>query len=206
MLNPAARHRAVPFLTGVFLICMCSLMLQIVQTRLISVIVFYHLAFFAISTAMLGLTIGSLVVYFRSELFSRERLYEHLAWISAAFAISVVLSTLSLITTVISGGGGGTGALKVVMWFKLIAILLPPYVFAGMAISLALTRSPWPVGTVYGVDLIGAASGCLMTLVLLSWADGVSALFAVAAFAALASISFSIARDESGTGVQRRSF
>ena len=195
MSGSAARDRAAPFLAGVFLVCMCSLMLQIVQTRLISVIVFYHLAFFAISTAMLGLTIGSLIVYFKSELFSRERLLEHLAWISAAFGIAIVLSTLSLITTIISAGGGGTQALKVVMWFKLIAILIPPYVLAGMAISLALTRSPWPVGTVYGVDLLGAATGCLATLVLLSWADAISGLFAVAALAALASLSFGVARD-----------
>jgi hypothetical protein len=37
-----------------------------------------------------------------------------------------------------------------------------------MAISLALTRSPYPVGVVYGGDLLGAASGCLIILVLLS--------------------------------------
>ena len=52
------RRGTAPFLTGVFLICMCGLMLQIVQTRVISVIVYYHLAFFAISMAMLGMTAG----------------------------------------------------------------------------------------------------------------------------------------------------
>ena len=176
-----ARHRAAPFLIGVFLICMCSLMLQIVQTRVISVIVYYHLAFFAISMAMLGMTAGSLLVYFKSKLFSRERLFEHLAWIGAAFAISIVLSTLSLITTVVGSGITNTIGMTLVVWLKLITILVPPYVLAGMAIALGLTRSPWPVGTVYGVDLIGAASGCLVTLRLLSWADGVSVLIAIAA-------------------------
>ena len=198
MLNFPARHRAAPFLIGVFLICMCSLMLQIVQTRVISVIVYYHLAFFAISMAMLGMTAGSLIVYFKSQLFSRERLFEHLAWISAAFAISIVLSTLSLITTVVGSSTTNTGIMTVVVWFKLIAILLPPYVFAGMAISLALTRSPWPVGAVYGADLLGAASGCLVTLALLSQADAVSALIAIAVFAAVASILFDVARRRSG--------
>ena len=53
---------------------------------------------------------------------------------------------------------------------------MPPYFFAGMAISLALTRSPWPVGLVYGVDLVGAATGCLLALGLMTWMDGVSAL------------------------------
>jgi hypothetical protein len=51
-----------------------------------------------------------------------------------------------------------TSGMMVLLWLKLIVSILPPYVFTGMAVSLALTRSPWPVGQVYGVDLIGAAS------------------------------------------------
>ena len=69
-------------------------------------------------------------------------------------------------------------AMMAVLWLKTRTIL-PPYVLAGMAISLALTRSPWPIGLVYGVDLIGAASGCLLVLALMTWVDGVSAMFAV---------------------------
>src|SRR6185437_6647045 len=81
---------------------------------------------------------------------------------------------------------------------KTILIILPPYVFAGMAISLALTRSPWPIGLVYGVDLIGAASGCLLVLALMTWVDAVSALFAVGAIAASAAVCFRIALRRSG--------
>lgn len=136
------------FLSGVFLICSCCLMLQIVETRLISVMLWYHLAFFAISMAMLGMSAGSLLIYFKSDLFPRERLFENLVWISTAFSISVVLSTLSLITTIAPSGVAGTLLMTAVVWLKLIFILLPPYVLAGMAISLALTRSPYPVGVV----------------------------------------------------------
>jgi len=45
------------FLTGVFIVCMCSLMLQIMETRLLSVIAWYYMAFFAISMAMFGMTV-----------------------------------------------------------------------------------------------------------------------------------------------------
>src|SRR5712671_945611 len=191
-------RRAAPFFLGVFLICMCGLMLQIVETRLISVIAWYHLAFFAISMAMLGMTLGSLLVYFRSDLFPRERLFENLVWISVAFAICVVVSTMSLITTVVASGVANTVVMTGLLWLKLILILLPPYIFAGMAISLALTRSPWPVGLVYGVDLLGAASGCLVILVLLSWADAISVLIAIAAIASAASVLFGVAKRRSG--------
>ena len=39
------------FLVGLFVLCACVLILQIVETRILSVISFYHLAFFAISMA-----------------------------------------------------------------------------------------------------------------------------------------------------------
>jgi hypothetical protein len=75
----------------------------------------------------------------------------------------VVLSTTMLISTVVIDPATGF-LLAVLLWGKVIAALVPPYVFAGMAISLALTRSPWPVGLVYGTDLAGAAFGCLGAL------------------------------------------
>ncbi|MGH6742357.1 MAG: hypothetical protein ACREDY_25575, partial [Bradyrhizobium sp.] len=180
------------FLAGVFLICMCVLMLQIVETRLLSVISFYHLAFFAISMAMFGMTAGSLIVYFNPQLFTPERLSGNLAWTAAAFAVAVALSTAVLISTVVIDPASGF-VLAVLLWAKVIAALVPPYVFAGMAISLALTRSPWPVGIVYGVDLAGAAFGCLGALALMSTLDGVYAMLMVGAIGAAASFAFALA-------------
>jgi hypothetical protein len=80
------------------------------------------------------------------------------------------------------------------LWLKLIIILATPYFFAGMAISLALTRSPWAVPLVYSVDLLGAATGCLVVLAILTFIDSVSALFLVGAIGALAAIFFASAR------------
>jgi hypothetical protein len=59
-------------------------------------------------------------------------------------------------------------------------------------VSLALTRSPFPVGRVYGADLVGAAVGCLGVLVLLNNTDGPSAVLWVGAIAAAGALSFSI--------------
>ena len=46
----------------------------------------------------------------------------------------------------------------------------------------------------YGIDLLGAASGCLIILLLLSWADAISVLFAIATFAAIGAACFAVAR------------
>jgi hypothetical protein len=179
-------------------------MLQIIQTRLLSVIAWYYLAFFAISMAMFGMTAGALLVYFNSHRFPSDRLLEHLSWITSLFAIAVVVSTLSTISTVLASSLAS--GLIVLLWLKLILTILPPYFLAGMAISLALTRSPWPVGIVYGVDLIGAATGCLLALALMSWLDAVSALFAVGAVAAVAAFCFRMAWQTSGSVARRGSW
>src|SRR3981189_801575 len=73
MSSDAGRAKAF-FFAGLFTICMCGLMLQIIETRILSVISWYHLAFLAISLAMFGMTAGSLYVYFRPAQFTRERL------------------------------------------------------------------------------------------------------------------------------------
>jgi hypothetical protein len=183
--------KKVAFLAGLFLLCACVLILQIVETRILSVISFYHLAFFAISMAMFGLTAGSLIVYFNQEFFAPRLLLAHLSWICAAFALTVVLSTVVLISTVLLNPRAGL-IMSAALWLKLIAALVPPYVFAGMGISLALTRSPWPIGLVYGFDLAGAAFGCLGALVLMSALDGVSALLMVGALGAAAALAFAL--------------
>jgi hypothetical protein len=62
--NVVTRHSRdrFAFLSGVFLLCMSVLMVQIIQTRILSVVSLYYMAFFSISMAMLGLTAGALIV------------------------------------------------------------------------------------------------------------------------------------------------
>ena len=117
------------FLVGLFLICACCLMLQIIETRILSVVAYYYLAFLAIGMAMFGMTAGSLFVYFREQLFSDARLMQNLVWISSAFAITVVLSGFLTITTVLTGVSGGASQLltTALQWGKLVVILAAPF-------------------------------------------------------------------------------
>src|SRR4051795_6079987 len=107
------------FLIGLFLFCMCGLMLQVIETRMLSVIAFYHLAFFAISMAMLGMTAGALFTHFKSKFFPPDRLLENLIWISSAFALSVVLVSLLMISTVVLTSFSAP-VMTVLLWLKLI--------------------------------------------------------------------------------------
>jgi hypothetical protein len=164
-------------------------MLQIMQTRMLSVSTWYHLAFFAISIAMLGMTAGALAVFYWTDVrYTPERLCELLSSIMAVFAWSVLVS-LALVLS--NGVGAAPGTLAdSVDWLIALVVLLPPYVLLGAAVSLALTRSSVRVSLVYGVDLIGASIGCLVTLVLLSLTDTYTGILLVGAIGAAAGLAF----------------
>ena len=176
------------FYLGLFSVTAATLMLQLIQTRILSVMAWYHLAFFVISTAMFGLTAGAVWVYLRGERYSEKTLSFDLAHYSAAFAVSTALALAFQMTLPLLGQPAVTTLL---IWIQLAILLSIPFFFSGVVVSLALTRSPYPVGRVYGVDLMGAAVGCFGVLFLLNASDGPSAVLWTSAIAALGALLFS---------------
>ncbi len=179
------------FYAGLFLICASTLLLQIAQTRLLSLMGQYYLAFFSISMAMFGMTAGALWIYWWRDRYSLSTFSTDLARMALGYAIAIFACAGFELASVVSLHGTAT---SIFVWLKIILLLAPPFFFAGMAVSLALTRSPFPIGLVYGVDLAGAASGCLIALVLLDLVDTPSALIGIAAIAALAAVFFAAAQ------------
>ena len=182
-----------PFLVGLFLICMATLMLQIIQTRILSVVSMYYLAFLSISMAMLGMTAGALVVYYRLRAVTPRNVADALSVCSTLF--SLVMATCFIIQLA-SPLAIFRVATIFVMWVKVLVLLALPFVVSGVVVSLALTRSPFAMGVTYAVDLIGAALGCLVVLLLLNSIDAPSAIFVVAALAAFAGRCFQAAGGE----------
>lgn len=177
----------VPFYLGVGLITAATLMLQIVETRIISVTSWYHLAFFVISIAMFGLTAGAVFVYLRSEAYRPAQLPYHLSVASLGFALATVFALLVQLTIVTSLPAS---VMSLVVWTEFAIALALPFFFSGIVVSLALTRSAYPVGIVYGVDLLGAALGCLGALALLNLVSGPSAVLWIAVFGAAGGLCF----------------
>lgn len=185
--------RKSPFLAGVFLITFAVLLLQILQTRILSVVAWYYLAFFAISVAMLGMTAGAVWVYVRRAQFEAAPLSVTLARFSMFTAIAMPASMIAQLCLVISSQ---SSLLMVVVWALLLGIMAIPYLFSGVVVSLALTRSPFPAGQVYGVDLLGASLGCLAAIGVLNLVDGPSAIILAGAICGLAAMSFAASGDE----------
>ena len=187
MANPAPPRKA-PFLFGVFLITFALLIFQSVQTRILSVMAWYYMAFFAISVAMLGMTAGAVWVYLRRDRLASIPLSVTLTNFSLATAVSIPASIILQFCIVT----GTTPTLSTVFaWSLLLVAMAIPYVFSGIVVSLALTRSPFPTGQVYGVDLLGAALGCLAVIFLLNLFDGPTAALVTGLVCGLAAMVFS---------------
>jgi hypothetical protein len=185
------------FYLALGLVTAATLMLQIIETRIISVISWYHLAFFIISIAMFGLTAGAVFVYLRRARFRQEELYADLTVATLAFALTTNLAILVQLTLVT---GASLSLSTFVAWTQIALCLAFPFFFSGVVVSLALTRSPFPVGKVYGADLIGAAAGCIGVLAILNLTTGPSAVLWVGALVALAALAFARAAPVVGSG------
>ena len=182
------------FFAGVFLLTLTTLMLEIIQTRILSVVSWYYFAFFIISIAMFGMTAGAVWVYMRHDRFTEKTLSRDLVFFTTAFALSIALSLavqMTLVPTVVRT------VTSIIVWVELAICMAVPFFFSGVAVSLALTRSPYSIGRVYGFDLAGAALGCLGALLVLNITDGPSAILWTAAIGAAAAVAFT----KSGIGV-----
>lgn len=173
---------------GVFLVSACTLALQLIETRILSVVSWYHLAFFVISLAMFGLTAGAVWVYRKGSRFGEKTLGNDLSYFTTAFSLATAVSVaigMSLAPAVL------LSVTMLVTWTCLALCLALPFFFSGVVLSLAITRSPCPIGKIYAADLLGAAAGCVGVLVLLNATDGPSAVLWVAAVIAWAAALFS---------------
>lgn len=185
--------RQVPFLIGLFLVTAATLALEVLDTRLLSVLTWYSLAFLVIAMGLFGLTAGALRVYFRAEEYAAERLAASLARDARWLAVAIPVSYVMLLVVPLRTDPIATTVLLFLVFSALIAL---PFYPAGIIVAAAVTKTRFPVGRVYAVDLLGAALGAPAVPVLLSFADAGSALLMVAALCALASACFAWAGDE----------
>lgn len=172
---------------GLFFTSMAALMLEILLTRIFSVATWYYFAFFAISVAMFGFTVGALFVYLRKDYFPDEALYKRLAVFSILFGFAAVVALLIFLSMPFYPRFTGVGLFSTVFIYLVIAA---PFFFAGVIVCLCLTRFPSKVAALYAFDLIGAGIGAFMVFPVLNAMDAPTAVFLTGSVAALAGLFF----------------
>ncbi len=181
------KNKAFSFYLGVFLISGLVMSLQILQSRLFSVTSWYHLSFLVISMAMFGLTLGALKIYRSSEEYQRKNYGLIAQKHSMAFGFFILIALAGqLFIPIISNN-----AVETLITLPIAAITTSiAYYHAGVAITVCLTRAPFPVGKTYGIDLVGAGLGCIAALVLMETIDTPSAILFLSGVAFLSALSF----------------
>jgi spermidine synthase len=172
---------------GTFLIAFTTLALEVTLSRLLSAIAWYHLAFFAISTAMLGMTAGATLVYLKAEWFDQEKLNNNVAKACLGYALVIPFS-LVIICLLPLQLGRSIMTLLALMIATIMCSL--PFFFSGVAISAVLTSYQLPIGKLYASDLLGASLGCLFVLGGLEILDAPSLIILCGAIGIAAGISF----------------
>jgi hypothetical protein len=177
------------FLAGLFLTTFATLTLETLDTRLLSVLTWYHLSFFAVSVAMLGMAAGAVHVYLGGERFSGEQapraLAKTTAWFAASIPFGHAVNLSCPFLTEMTANGFVSLAINTLA-------LAGPFYLSGVVVALALTRIPGKIGLVYFVDLMGAALGSLMVLALLELGDITSAVLGTSLAAAIGALCFAI--------------
>jgi hypothetical protein len=131
------------------------ILLQIAVTRVLSVVLWYHWAFFSISLAMLG--VGAPGVWFALRRPRSERTLSRLL-LGAAFFLPAA-------TIAIVSANHWFGSSKILFC---LACLLPPTLCLGAAVCFLLMQAEGAaIGRMYAFDLLGAFAGALVVIPLL---------------------------------------
>ncbi|HXO22569.1 MAG TPA: hypothetical protein VOA87_21820 [Thermoanaerobaculia bacterium] len=185
-------HNPRAFYCGLFATALATLVLEVVDTRLLSVITWYHLAFLAISLAMLGMTAGAVFAYLRPERFTEAAALAQVSRFATFFALSMPLSHLAVLAIRVPTQ---LTTQPMDLWTLAFAsgLLAAPFCFAGVVVAVSLTRVPLPIGRVYAADLLGAGLGCAAAILLLERADPTTVTFLLAALAGLGAAAYRLA-------------
>lgn len=184
------RRQYARMLAGLGLVSCSSLLVELGLTRMFSVVLFYHFAFFAISVAMLGLGAGGLSVLLRGSdgaVLSPPRLRITCLFSAAGVLVVLLVVLHARIPLEISWAN----FLRLTVLYCAAAI---PFYCNGRVMAELMTGYAHEAHRFYAADLGGAAAACLALVPLMNSLGGPSALIVAAALAAAAAWCFPSAR------------
>lgn len=170
---------------SVFLLSLAVLVAQIALSRIFSYTVWYHFAYISITLALLGFgTAGSLLAAFPS--LGDGPVQRLIGLYSACAALTSILMLVVLGFMQVNPFFINTSAYEFAKFLVFIVIVTIPFLFAGLAISIALRESGSWVGRMYFWDLVGAGIGCALVVPLIDLLGTPRVVVLVAAVFALA--------------------
>jgi hypothetical protein len=160
-------------MVAVALVSFASLLLELAMTRLFSVVLFYHFAFFAISVALLGLGSGGVFAHLRRAWLGRFEIRTLGTWLCLLNSVAVLAAMEVVLHTPVTLEVSGRNFGKLTVIYLVAAV---PFFFTGLLFSVLFARSSGRISVLYGADLAGGASACLAVVPLLNLIGAPNAL------------------------------
>jgi hypothetical protein len=168
MLDHDAPHKNLRLYIAIALVSCAVLLHEIAITRVLSVVLWYHFAFLAVSLAMMG--IGAPGVWFSLRKPGPRAL--EIALVLAGAVMPLSLAALFKGSEMLRHEGGvlpGLSALIDPQIALVVSCVLAPTLCLGSAVCLLLMRAEGAsVGRMYAADLLGATVGALLVVPLLN--------------------------------------
>jgi predicted membrane-bound spermidine synthase len=178
------------------------LMLEVALTRILSVVMWYHFAFFTISVALFGLAASGLTVYLLPRRFRAEQSLAQAALAALVLAVAVPLCfalfaanpAQAFVTGILQRAGAtGLGLVPLLQVAALYLSAVVPFFIGGLVGAVVFRHYGDASSRLYFWDLVGAGLGCLATVPLLDWVGGPTTMAGVSLLAAISAALFAIA-------------
>jgi hypothetical protein len=172
-----------------FVTALGTLLLEVVLTRVLSVVMWYHFTFAVISVSLLGIALGAMHCHRRYPRESADAAHPGVLWGIASrwlniFGLAVALP-VCLMTFLVSTPTFSVGGLFLLLAY--FAACAGPFYASGFMIAAIFRFSPKRISILYAVDLLGASLGCLLAIPLLNIAGGIGSLFSIGLLGAVTS-------------------
>ncbi len=148
--------------TIAFCVALSTLLLQLVQTRIYSVVFWNHLVYFIISIALLGFGISGAWLSFGSTTWLARKLTlprTAFLYFFAVIIASLYAPRLDISTAKIATESANMYRLLITYFFAIL-----PYFFAGWILGIVYRDYVKRIHFLYFADLVGAALGCFAFL------------------------------------------
>lgn len=154
---------------GIFLVAASVLLFQLALTRIFAVVLWAHLAFMVISTALFGFGLSGVFLALRPRPVLAKPRFAQLCLLACISMIGVYLVITNVPFRMWAFAEDPMNFVYLGLWYLSLVV---PFFFAGLLVAELLTTYSAQASRLYGVDLIGAAFGSFMLIPLITGFGG----------------------------------